>query len=68
MAWNPDDDLPSGPLAPHERQQARRVLRWYERRVFLRAFVALWAKWLIMVPTAMMAAWGLLQALWHSGK
>lgn len=64
--WNPDNDtLPHGPLTPIERQGTRRVLKWYERRAFLRASLMLWGQWLILLPASMLAAWGVVQLFLH---
>jgi hypothetical protein len=66
MAWERDESrLSSAPLSPAEREQTRRVLRWYEHRVFLRASVGLWAKWLVGLPTGLLALWSLVQLLLH---
>ena len=61
MAWNPDQDLSTAPLAPGERRDVRRVLKWYERRVFFQASIRVWLLWLAGLPTFMLAAWELLQ-------
>ena len=63
MAWNPDDELPKGPLASHERQKVRRVVHWYDRRAVFRASLALWAKWLAALPAAAVALWQILHFL-----
>jgi len=65
MTWDPDANLPSGPLTPPERQQTRRVIKWYERRVFFRASLRVWAMWLAGLPTAMLALYGLVQVFLH---
>lgn len=61
MPWTPDQDLSTGPLAPGERRDVRRVLKWYERKVFFQASIRVWALWLAGLPTFMLAAWELLQ-------
>ena len=63
MTWDPDQDISDGPLLKPERRDVRRVLRWYERRVFLRATMASWAKWIIGLPFAMLSLWQLAQLL-----
>jgi len=61
MAWDPDEDLSKKPLEPHERQQTRRVIRWFERRASFRASIARSAGWLVGLPTALAAGWALVQ-------
>ncbi len=61
MEWDPDENLPKKALEPHERQQVRRVLRWYERRVLFRASAGRLARWLVGLPSALIAAWALVQ-------
>jgi len=62
MAWDPEKELSAAPLTPPERRETRRVLKWYERRAFLRASIRVWAGWLVSLPVAMLALWGLIQA------
>lgn len=69
MAWDPDkENPPSGPLQPHERVQARRVMKWYENRALLYKTLGLWWKWLITVPPVAVAAWGLWQFILTRGN
>jgi hypothetical protein len=65
MPWNPEDDLPKGPLAAHERQKARRVIHWYERRAIWRGIAATSLRWLLALPAAMLAVWGIIQLVLH---
>jgi hypothetical protein len=65
MAWDPIENLSTAPLKPDERRDTRRVLKWFEHRVFLKASAGLWAKWLIALPTSMLAVWALVQAFLH---
>lgn len=68
MAWHPDESLSSGPLTPGERKDTRRVLKWYERKVFFRASAGVWFKWLTLLPTFLLAAWSLVQLLLHGTR
>ena len=61
MAWNPDHDIPDGPLTKPERRDTRRVLHWYERREFGRSALKSWAMWLVTVPMAMLGMWQIFQ-------
>jgi hypothetical protein len=65
MAWNPEENLSNAPLQPSERKDVRRVLKWYERRVFFQASLRVWGLWLLGLPTCMLALWGLAQAFLH---
>jgi hypothetical protein len=62
-AWNPDHDIPDGPLTKPERRDTRRVLYWYERRAFFQAATGAWAKWIVGLPVAMLAFWQVIQLL-----
>lgn len=68
MAWHPDESLPSTPLQPHERVQARRVLKWYEQREFLQKTLKLWLTWLLAVPALITSVWGVIQLFLTHGK
>jgi hypothetical protein len=68
MAWDPNDTLSDGPLKAPERRDVRRVLKWYERRVFFQASAKVWVTWLAALPTAMLALYGLVAALLHGAK
>jgi hypothetical protein len=63
MAWDPDQSIPDSPLTKPERRDTRRVLKWYERREFIRQAAASWAKWLIGMPFAMLSLWQLVQLI-----
>lgn len=63
MAWNPDKEIPDGPLTKVERQDTRRVLHWYERREWLRTNLVSWVKWLVGLPFAMLSLWQLIQLI-----
>lgn len=63
MAWNPDDSIPDSPFTKPERRDVRRVLRWYERREFLRSGLKWWGIWVIGLPTAMVGVWQIVQLL-----
>ena len=68
MIWNPDHDIPDGPLLKPERRDVRRVLRWYERREYLRRGTISWAKWLVGLPVGMLALWQFVQLLMGAFK
>lgn len=68
MKWEDGSPLSSAPLTPPEREQTRRVLRWYDRRMFFRASASLWARWLVGLPTGLLALWTLAQLLIHGGR
>jgi hypothetical protein len=57
VAWNPEENLSSGPLAPDERRDVRRVLRWYERKIFFQASAKVWAMWLFGLPPFLLGLW-----------
>jgi hypothetical protein len=63
MAWNPDENIPDSPLTKIERQDTRRVLRWFERREFMRLAVSAWAKWIVGLPFLMLSVWQLVQLM-----
>jgi hypothetical protein len=63
MAWNPDDTIPDTPFTKPERRDVRRVVRWYERREYLRSGARSWALWIVGLPTAMIAFWQIAQLL-----
>ena len=67
MAWHPDE-LPSTPLAPHERVQARRVLKWYEQKEFLQKTLKLWGTYLLGLPALIVSVWGVVQLFLTHGK
>lgn len=67
MAWNPDDELSTAPLAPPERRTTRRVLRWFERRAHRLNLIQLWSVWLVGLPTAMLAVWTIIHVLMWPG-
>jgi hypothetical protein len=67
MAWDPDDELSTGPLDPQERRITRRVLRWFERRIHWHNLVRLWGVWLIGLPTAMLTVWTIIHMLTGPG-
>ena len=66
MAWRPDNE--SGPLQPHERVQARRVLKWYEQREFLQKTLKLWGTYLLGLPALAVSVWGVIQIFLTHGK
>ena len=63
MAWRPDNE--SGPLQPHERVQARRVLKWYEQKEFLQKTMRLWGTYLLGLPALIVSIWGVVQLFLH---
>ncbi len=67
MAWHPDE-LPSTPLQPHERVQARRVLKWYEQKEFLQKTLKLWGTYLLGLPALAVSIWGVIQIFLTHGK
>jgi hypothetical protein len=64
--WDPDANIPDNPFTPPERRDVRRVVRWYERREYLRSGLKSWVLWVIGLPTMMLAIWQIIQIVtWH---
>ena len=63
--WDPNENIPGTPLTKPERQDTRRIIRWFERRAFFRASLKLWAGWLIFLPSAIVAVLEIVKLLQH---